>query len=250
MECVDESEPQTSLEAACPPDLVDVADPYVSDRVAKLRAPNVRTIAKKIIYAVVCIVVLVLLGLGLAAIFDANWMFYVCAVLGVLGGILMIVDAFVGRVAPCPYCDHLFGSAASSAGDEALVASPEARALQCGHCGEYATLQNGEVRAHDPRAVADTPTFESSLYKDSRWPRGCLACGSPPTRFDDLCATDVDVAKLLVGALSTYTAHINGIPYCDAHKDGIKLKVYNDTVSLRWRSLAMMRKYRAANRHG
>ena len=57
------------------------------------------------------------------------------------------------------------------------------------------------------------------------------------------------VAAPVVGAVRVKTCKLPGVPYCVAHKKAVEMTTeIGNKLFLDWRSLAMMRRYMAANR--
>jgi hypothetical protein len=173
------------------------------------------------------------------------WVGYVGYVLTALLLLVLVKGAFTGMVAPCPYCGAILGA---ETGEDDLAIDDEAQSLWCKKCGEYVTLQKGELRPHEPTVVTPEPTFKSHVFTNGVWPPGCVLCGRAPVRRDDLGTTDVSGAALLVGRLSVSTGSVKGVPYCAEHGEAVKLSIDDEKLQLTWRSLPMLRQYLAANR--
>ncbi len=162
-------------------------------------------------------------------------------VLGVIGAILF-ASAFGKKalVAPCPYCDKaIYG-----------VLPNRRQEVRCSNCYEYSVVENGKVAAMDPNTSTDTPRFRSPVFEGAQWPAGCLACGAPPTRLDSLQDRSVNAIGLAMGRVILSKGAVSNVPYCDAHKDAVKLTIRQDKkMDLLWCSLRMMRIYLALNRN-
>jgi hypothetical protein len=214
--------------------LIDIGDPPLPQRSSSL------TDSKSPRFGRGCgfVAVGVLFGI-LAAVLYAQG-YWILGTLVALFALFFLAAAFAGppRVAACPFCSYLI-----SVDDE-----KSSRPLQCSRCFEYSSMQEGELRALDPDSVSETQEFEVPLFMDARWPRACIVCGAEPTRVDDLSRLNVAASHLILGRLTLQQARVVGIPYCEAHKDGLKVKTRDREVLLRWRSLRMMRRYLAANR--
>jgi hypothetical protein len=105
------------------------------------------------------------------------------------------------------------------------------------------------VRAHDPKAVSEVPKFVSPVFDSGVWPKGCVACGEPPTRLDEVKTHSVSYGNLAFGRLWVTSGKAKGIPYCEKHRDAVALKIdQQKRVTLEWCSLPMMRRYMAVNR--
>jgi hypothetical protein len=231
--------------AAPPTAMTTVDDPPVATNVSAMSKPTAGIVVKKIIAAIVAIVVIGGIGVVLYLWLEILWLTLVVAGVGLLGGVLMIVGAFKGLIARCPYCNGLVGASATGVD---LEVSAEPTIVRCEGCGEYLTAQQGQLRATDPSTLSDDHAFECACYKDSTWPPMCAVCGAPPERFDDLHAGSMSGAALLVGRLTTYSGSIKGVPHCAQHKEGVALKIEDEKLRLRFRSLRMMRRYVALNR--
>ncbi len=158
-----------------------------------------------------------------------------------LVGVFAVIAAFFGSTekGACPYC----GASVD------VLDRTEGRKIRCEKCSEYSIVNAGLLRPADPGTVSDKPEFESPAFRNGVWPKGCVACGAPPVRLDDLSTTSVGGAALLVGALQVMRGAVKGVPYCAQHRDKLSLKVTGDKkLFLRWTSLRMMRRYLAANR--
>jgi hypothetical protein len=140
---------------------------------------------------------------------------------GVVAGLIgafAIIAAFLGSTekAGCPFC----GSSVS------VLDRKEGRRIRCEKCSEYSVVNAGLLRALDPATISDTPEFESPAFRNGVWPKGCVACGAPAQRLDDLSATTVGGVGLLVGVLQVMRGSVKGVPYCAQHRDKLALKVH------------------------
>ena len=217
--------------------LVDVADPPLPNRTSPI---NERSAGEKLRNFA-----LALLAGG--AFCAASWwllhhglIFYGVSA-GALG-LFCIVAAFVGssQKAACPYC----GTSVD------VLDRHEGRHVRCEKCNEYSTVNAGLLRPLDPATVSETPVFLSPVFRNGVWPKGCVACGAPPVRFDDLSKTSLGGAAIFVGALQVLRGSVKGVPYCEQHRDKLALKVTGDKKLLfLWTSLRMMRRYLVANRN-
>lgn len=95
---------------------------------------------------------------------ETTWLAVVVIAMGVLGGALMIVGAFNGQLANCPYCGGLLGASATGAD---LAVSPEPASVGCERCGDYLTTQHRQVRAADESADSDSHEFRVRVLR--RW---------------------------------------------------------------------------------
>src|SRR5262249_13555 len=116
-------------------------------------------------------------------------------------------------------------------------------------CFEYSVVDAGKVRPMDPRISNDTPKFLSPVFEGAVWPPACVACGAPPTRFDQLQDRSLNALALPVAPVIISKGSLSNVPYGSHHKDSLKLNVGQDRkMDLKWCSLRMMRIYLALNR--
>ena len=159
---------------------------------------------------------------------------------GVLG-VFALIASIGGSLlrAACPYC---------GANVDSILNRDEGRRERCLRCFEYSVVKSGVLRPLDPLTKSETPVFESPIFKDAVWPKGCVACGAAPVRCDDLSKTTIGLLPALVGHVQVVRGSVSGIPYCSKHRDVLALKVDMDKkLYLAWTSLRMMRRYLAAN---
>jgi hypothetical protein len=165
------------------------------------------------------------------------------AVLFLCGGGLLIAFGSKDEVSDCPFCGAALHNLPKP--DDNGVPRP----VQCRKCWEYSGLQKGFVSPYNPNAIEERPTFRSPLAQSVVWPNGCVQCGAAPTRFDEVGTFNVNKGLLVVGTVRVKTFKLGGVPYCDAHKKAVEMKTeIGNKLFLDWRSLAMMRRYMAANR--
>jgi hypothetical protein len=101
----------------------------------------------------------------------------------------------------------------------------------------------------DPNTSNDTPRFLSPVFEGAVWPAGCVACGAPPTRYETLNDRSVNALGVAMGRLLVTRASLSNVPYCDVHRDGVKMILgQGKKMDLRWCSLRMFRHYLAVNR--
>ena len=156
---------------------------------------------------------------------------------------LLIASGKNDEVSACPFCGAVLHNLRQP--DENGVPRP----VQCRNCWEYSGLQKGFVSPYNPNAVEERPTFRSPLAESVVWPHGCVQCGAPPTRFDEVGTFSVNKGLLVVGAVRVKTFKLPGVPYCDAHKKAVEMNTeIGNKLFLDWRSLPMMRRYLAINR--
>ena len=215
--------------------LVEVDDPPVSKRTSPLTEMSAEDARKQTLWASVFALAF---GAGTAAfVYYGHWIW------GTIVGLLaaLMVAAAVGKkskVAACPHC--------SSQMTIAVEESTDPR--RCEKCLDYSFVQAGALVPMDSNTTAKSPTFESPLFKDTLWPNGCVACGAAPTRLDEATGRSLSAAHLIVARVAVSSGRANGIPYCEAHRDSVHVKVGQDRkVTLLWCSLRMMRRYMRAN---
>jgi hypothetical protein len=165
------------------------------------------------------------------------------ALLFLCGCGLLIAFGSKDEVSDCPFC----GAALHNLPQPDASGAP--KPVQCRKCWEYSGLQKGFVSPYNPNAVEERPTFRSPLAQSVVWPNGCVQCGAPPTRFDEVGTFAVNKGLLVVGAVRVKTFKLGGVPYCSAHSKAVEMKTeIGNKLFLDWRSLPMMRRYMAANR--
>jgi hypothetical protein len=160
--------------------------------------------------------------------------------LGLLA-VVFFISAFTKKtlVAPCPYCDNgIYG-----------ILPGKRQEVRCSKCFEYSVVEGGKVRPMDPNISNDTPKFLSPVFEGAVWPPACVACGAPPARLDQLQDRSLNALGLAVGRVIISKASLSNVPYCNVHKDALKLNVsQTKEMDLKWCSLRMMRIYLALNR--
>jgi hypothetical protein len=220
--------------------LVEIADPPLPTRAtAVTEMSSEEKLRATLLLAVV--------GLGLCGIawaaFHSGYTFW-GVVTGGLGA-LVVIAAFStkGLQTSCPHCGAVItGIPRKNQG--------QGRELHCKKCYEYSVVSGGKAKAMDPAAKSQTTKFISPVFKDSVWPKACVACGEPPVRLDDLSKKSVSLTPALLGRLRVMSGSVSGVPYCDKHRDQIDLQIGSDKkMTMRWDSLRMMRRYLAANRN-
>src|SRR5262249_21352945 len=149
--------------------LVEAADAPLPSRATSLEALSKEEARKNT-------VILILLALGLGCTGGVLWHFGHTIWGGIAGGIglLFAIVSLSPKalVAPCPYCSHRMGG---------QLESDETKELHCEKCFEYSILEGKTVRPLDPSTVSETPRFEAPVFQNLRWPKACVACGTPPT---------------------------------------------------------------------
>ena len=220
--------------------LVTSEDPPVPQRTTSLAKP-VGPVRSKHIASTGGVAAL--FGLIAAALF--YWQHWIWGGIFGLLTVAMLQSAFSSNlwVAACPYCSAVFDPLAGLRPDK------EGKVVQCKNCFEYSVYSGGRVRPHDPNTVSEVPTFVSPVFEGGVWPKGCLACGASPTRLDEVKARNVSIGMLAMGRLWVTSGKASGIPYCEAHRDAVELKIdQRKRVTLEWCSLRMMRRYLAVNK--
>ena len=232
--------PQNKLTASVPAMSDTVAAP-VPSRSVPLRKPTSSEVASKIVAGLGVLALAVVLG---GPLLYFGWT--VAGIAGLIffgGGGLLVMLFSRDEVSACPFC----GAALDNLPKPNADGVP--RPVQCRKCWEYSGLQKGFVSPYDPNAVEERPTFRSPLAQSVVWPRGCVQRGVEPTRFDEVGTFSVNKGLLVVGAVRVKTFKLPGVPYCAAHKKAVEMKTeIGNKLFLDWRSLAMMRRYMAANR--
>jgi len=220
--------------------LVDAPEPLVPTRTTSLAKPvgpvrqqhMIRHVGLGIFMAIPAVI----------AGYYSHWI--IAGIFGLLAGALL-QSAFSNRywVAACPYCSAIFPPTAH------LRPDAEGKVVQCQDCFEYSIFEKGRVKAHDPKAITEVPSFKSPVYDQGVWPKGCVGCGAPPTRLEEIKANSVSYGMLVFGRIWVSSGKASGIPYCENHKAAVTLKIdQQKNMFLEWCSLAMMRRYMAVNR--
>src|SRR5438270_2927282 len=99
------------------------------------------------------------------------------ALLGlVLGG-----SAFAKKslMAACPFCNAKLAGITREA-------ATKGRLIRCNDCFEYSQLAGMRLKPMDPSNVADKPKFLSPVFENGVWPNGCVQCGAPAVRTEEL----------------------------------------------------------------
>jgi hypothetical protein len=217
--------------------LVEVADPPVPSRTTPIQERSAGEKTKNFV---------LMLAVGGVACTASWWLlhhgFIFYGISSGAIGLFCVIGAFFGsgKKAACPYC---------SASVDVLDLT-EGRRIRCERCNEYSSVNTGLLRPLDPATTSEAPEFESPVYRDAVWPNGCVACGAPPVRFDNLSQTSLGGGAALLGAVQLLRGSVKGIPYCDKHREKLGMKVTGEKkMYFRWSSLRMMRRYVAANRN-
>lgn len=223
------------------PRLVDIGDPPIPNRLTPTLELSGADVAQRI--ALPISVGLLLCVWAWVCVRDGIW--YWGIVIGIFAAFFLLAGLSMTKsvAALCPFCDAKIFNVSPGQNDQAL---------QCRKCYEYSELKGGLLRPLDPNTFSQTPKFESPVYRSNVWPRGCVTCGAPPTRFNTLSRVGASATSFLVTAGTQFTrsGEVTGIPYCEQHRDGIALKFrQSNKMLLHWCSLRMMRRYLAANRN-
>lgn len=221
--------------------LVDIGDPPVPNRFTAMMQLTGADVAQRIALPI---------GGGLllgvwawVCLRDGIW--YWGIVIGIFAALFLLGGLSTTKTvaALCPFCEaKIFHISPGQNG----------QTVQCGKCYEYSEVNSGIVRPLDPKTFSEAPKFVSPVYRSNIWPRGCVTCGAPPTRFVTLSRVGASATSLLVTAGTQFTrrGEVTGIPYCDQHRDGVALRFrQSNKMLLLWCSLRMMRRYVAANRN-
>ena len=222
------------------PSVTQAADPALPNRtnpIRKMTADEARTATTSMLV----IAAMLLVGAGLLWRFQHPIAAAICGVLAVVLG----ASAFAKKtlISSCPFC----GAMLTGITEEAAI---QGRLIRCEQCFEYSQTGGMTMRPADPNRVADEPKFISPVFERALWPQGCVQCGEPATRMEDLKHRSIiHPGSIAVGRLWLGTATMKNVPYCAEHKDAIQLVInQSKQVDLRWRSLRMMRRYLAMNR--
>jgi hypothetical protein len=221
---------------ATAPQLVEVADPPVPSRTTPIQERSAFEKARNFV---------LMEAAGVAFCALSWWLLHHgVTFFGISAGaigLFCVAGAFFGsaKKASCPYCNGALD----------VLDLKEGRRVRCEKCNEYSTVNAGLLRPLDPATTSETPEFESPMFRSAVWPNGCVACGAPPVRFDDLSKTSLGGGAALLGAVQVLRGSVKGIPYCDKHREKLGLKVTGEKkMYFRWSSLRMMRRYVAANK--
>src|SRR5450755_171411 len=216
--------------AAAASHLVEIGDPPVPSRTSPVGEMSVIEKLK---------ITLSLLGAGVGLCAASWWLlhngyiFYGISAGAI--GIFCVIAALGGTnlKAACPYCGAKIDTIPRK--DRG-----EGQQIQCEKCHEYSTANAGILRPLDLATTSDPPKFQSPVFRNSLWPKGCVACGETPVRFDDLSKTGVGGVEALLGRLQVTRGSVSGIPYCEKHRDKLALKIGIDKkLLLCWSSLRM-----------
>jgi len=217
--------------------------PPITDRVTELRPSSVWVRLKKILFFALSGAFLGLLIWVAGELFSLGWLQIVAIGFGIVVALLGIFMAFTGKVAPCPYCGKIVGAGAA----DAVSDSDEPEQIECDHCFEPLMAEQGKVRALREADVVGKDEIEVMALKNGVWPRECIVCGAPPTRFEEAKVVKPEYAKLLIGAVSVQSGKLRGVPYCDRHSGAVRINIRDDRLRVVFPRLDMARRYLAAN---
>jgi len=217
--------------------------PSITDRVTELRPSSVWVKLKKILFFALSGAFLGALIWVAGELFGLGWLQFVAIGFGVVVALIGVILAFTGKVAPCPYCGKTVGAGAT----DSVSGSDELEQVECDHCFELLVAERGKVRALNETDVAGKDAVEVMALKDGVWPRACIVCGAPPTRFEEAKVVKPEYAKLLLGAVSVQSGKLQGVPYCDRHSGAVRITIRDDALRVVFARLDMARRYLAAN---
>jgi hypothetical protein len=227
--------------AARGPMMSDVVAPPVPNRSKPLRKPTHAETTSKLRAGLIFLIFGLAVG-GALLYFEFKVLGW--AALVIFCGLgLLIVLMRKDEVSACPFCGEVLD------GLPKPNANGVPRRVQCRKCWEYSGLQKGFVTPYNPNALEEKPAFRAPLAQSVIWPHGCVQCGAEPTRFEEVSTSSLSAGFLVVGTVRVKTFKLPGVPYCEAHKKAVEMNTgLGNTLYLDWRSLAMMRRYLAANR--
>jgi hypothetical protein len=196
--------------------------------------------AMVILGAIVLGGIMVAIGKGLGW----NWLVWTGAI---IGGLLCVAGVFMGlktQVALCPYC----GSTVGLDMDNDLATDDENKPVECLKCHEWLLSNAGKLGPMDEAQFENlNGQARPPLFEDGRWPDECLTCGAATTRYDAMSKFSLDGWALLVGSISTRTAKVGDVPYCNLHADQVTLHFNDDKPVFRFKELGPMRRYVSVN---
>jgi hypothetical protein len=217
--------------------------PPVTDRVTELRAASFWVKLKKILFFACSGAFLGTLIWVAGELFELGWLQIAAVGFGIVVALMGVIMAFTGKVAPCPYCEKTVGAGAA----DSVSGSDEPEQIECDHCFELLVAEHGKVRALNEADVAGKDAIEVMALKDGMWPRECIVCGAPPTRFEEAKVVKPEYAKLLLGSVSVQSGKLRGVPYCDQHSGAVRLNIRDDALRVVFARLDMARRYLAVN---
>jgi hypothetical protein len=217
--------------------------PPVTDLVTELRSSSIWVKLKKILVMALSGAFLGTLIWVAGSLFELGWLQIAGVGFGIVVALMGVMMAFMGKVAPCPYCGKTVGAGAT----DSVSGSDEAEHIECDHCFELLVAEQGKVRALNETDVVGKDAIEVTALKNGVWPRECIVCGAPPTRFEEAKVVKPEYAKLLLGAVSVQSGRLRGVPYCDRHSGAVRLNIRDDALRVVFARLDMARRYLAVN---
>ena len=217
--------------------------PPFTDRITELRPAPIWIKLKKILVFAFCGAFLGTLVWVAGFLFELGWLQIGGIGFAIAVGLIGLGLALTGKVAPCPYCGKTVGGGAT----ESVSGTSEAEHIECNHCFEPLVAEQGKVRALSEADVAGKDAIEVMALKNAVWPRECIVCGAPPTRFEDAKVTKPQYGRLLVGSVSVQSGKLKRIPYCDRHSGAVTLNIRDDALRVVFARLDMARRYLAVN---
>ncbi|HHG84920.1 MAG TPA: hypothetical protein ENJ82_09255 [Bacteroidetes bacterium] len=216
--------------------------PPLSAQVTDLKTASV---GKRIITILSTFAIALFIGgiiYGIGYMEDSSWLKWTGIIIGALIG---IGGAFMDtklQVAVCPYCQQEFGET------QLLSKKNENLQAECTKCGEWLISHQGKIRSYTQEDAQEETAFPAPVFVEGQWPHECIVCGSAVTRLDKLDTKKINAGMLLVGTASVSSAAIYNIPYCNAHKDAIGLRIKSDFPRLIFSDYAARRRYLAGNK--
>jgi hypothetical protein len=217
--------------------------PPFTDRITELRPAPIWIKLKKILVLAFSGAFLGTLVWVAGRLFDLGWLQNGGIGLAIAVGLMGLISAFIDNIAPCPYCGKTVGGGAT----DSISGTSAPQHIECNHCFEPLVAEQGKVRALSEADVAGKDAIEVMALKNAVWPRECIVCGAPPTRFEDTKVTKPQYGRLLVGSVSVQSGKLKGIPYCDRHSGAVALNVRDDALRIVFPRLDMARRYLAVN---
>jgi hypothetical protein len=141
-------------------------------------------------------------------LFELGWLQISGIGFGIVVALVGIVLALTSKVASCPYCSKTVGAGAT----DSVSGSDEPEHLECDHCFELLVAEQGKVRALNETDVAGKDAIEVMALKDGVWPRECIVCGAPPTRFEEAKVTKPEYASSCSAPFRFSPANSEGSP--------------------------------------
>jgi hypothetical protein len=219
--------------------------PYYPPQPTKLVSAPTGTRIKKFFQMLVAAAIVggVIIGIGVNS--ELNWLIWTGAGVGLLFLVAGIYTVMTLQLGTCPYCHQEIGRSS----DFNLTSVDDNDQIECNICTNWLISHKGDIRAYTKSDVKSDTEFKCKVMERSTWPRECLVCGAPPTRYLELKNTKLHAGKLLVGHLSVSWGRLQNAPYCDLHADAVKLKVDDKKMFLIFPEYEMMKRYQHVNYH-